>query len=96
MLYTAYYEYMRCEMNLSSRTVLAYKSDLEQLRAFCRENLCKDDDPNKISLADLRLWVTDMASRGVGARSVARKVTAVRSFYDYLCKIEPQILQVII
>lgn len=88
MLYATYYEYMRCEMNLSSRTVLAYKSDLEQLRTFCREHLRKSDDPEGISLSDLRLWVTDMATRGVGARSVARKVTAVRSFYDYLCRRE--------
>lgn len=87
MLYAAYYEYMRCEMNLSSRTVVAYKSDLEQLRTFCREHFGKDG-PEEITLADLRLWVTDMSTRGVGPRSVARKVTAVRSFYDYLCRRE--------
>ena len=75
-------------MNLSSRTVIAYKSDLEQLRTFCREELGKDGNPELITLTDLRLWITGLASRNVHARSVARKITAVRSFYEYLCRRE--------
>ena len=84
MLYADFYDYIRCEMNLSSRTVVAYKSDLEQLRRFCTDTLGKSDDPEAISLDDLRLWIASLSKDGVCAASIKRKVTAVRSFYRYL------------
>lgn len=84
MLYSSYIEYIRCEMSLSSRTVIAYKSDLDQLREFCRDTLGKSDDPRGISLTDLRLWVAELAAAGIEASSIKRKITAVRSFYRFL------------
>lgn len=88
MLYKAYIDYIRCEMNLSSRTVVAYKSDLDQLRSYIRDCLGKSDDPRGITLTDLRLWVAQLSADGIVAASVKRKVTAVRSFYRYLCRRE--------
>ncbi len=88
MLYEAYIDYIRCEMNLSSRTVIAYKSDLDQLRVFLRNGLHKNDKPEDITLADLRLWVSDMSARGIEPASIKRKITAVRSFFRYLCRHE--------
>ncbi len=75
-------------MNLSSRTVLAYKSDLDQLRSYLTGCLGKSDDPRCITLTDLRLWVSDMSAQNVQASSIKRKVTAVRSFFRYLCRNE--------
>ena len=86
MLYAAYYDYIRCEMNLSLRTVVAYRSDLEQLRHFCKNSLKKSDKPEGLSLNDLRLWVTDLAENGTSPSSIRRKVTSVKSFYRYLCR----------
>ncbi len=86
MLYKAFYDFIRCETTRSPHTVLAYKNDLEQFRRFLTAELCHDDDdPRKASFADLRLWVSSLASQGQATTSVLRKMSSLRAFYRYLC-----------
>ncbi|MDE6525940.1 MAG: tyrosine-type recombinase/integrase, partial [Muribaculaceae bacterium] len=83
--YKAFYDFIRCETTRSPHTVSAYMNDLSQFRHFLTAELCHaDDDPCKVSFADLRLWVASLVSQGLSGASVLRKISALRVFYRYL------------
>lgn len=78
-------DYARCELNLSAYTVSAYRGDLED---WAERETGGDPEalkPAEVTTADLRLWVADMSARGLSRRTIRRKVSAVRSFYRFLC-----------
>lgn len=70
----------------SDCTLRSYRSDIEQFRAFCRNELGKSDDPQGISGDDLRLWLASCRLAGVSARTVCRHASALRSFFTFLRK----------
>ncbi len=89
----AFLTYLRCELNLSAHTVLSYGTDLRQWYDFaasvglagCKNTGDKPDDA-AVTLNDLRLWVSFMASEGISARSIRRKIQSLRAFYKYLMR----------
>lgn len=83
MLYADFYSYLSSELNYSPRTVKSYTEDLEQFRLFCKEHL-HAEDPGAVLDKDLRLWVASLSRQGLEASTVRRKISAVRSFYNYL------------
>lgn len=83
----------------SGNTVAAYRGDIEQALGFLTDHLGQEPDLaalQRLSLADLRAWLaheTARAERGVTgrvgtrdgqARTRARRVSALRSFFRYL------------
>ncbi|MCU0606251.1 MAG: tyrosine recombinase XerC [Candidatus Edwardsbacteria bacterium] len=70
--------YLRGRRNLSANTCQAYGRDLGQFAVFL-----KDVDPAAVTRADVRLFLGHLARKGLDQRSVARKLSAVRSFYKY-------------
>lgn len=87
-IFDAYYAFLRIEKGLSDNTVGAYSSDLRQFSKFLVQE--------KLSLAevesrDVALFVQDLERQGIVARSRARKVSALRSFFDYL--VEEQVVE---
>lgn len=78
-------QYIRLEMNLSPHTVAAYKVDLEQWEQFLtrgKEAL----DVKSVTPSDIRAWMLNLSNMGDGARTMRRKVQAVRSFYKWLMR----------
>jgi len=76
-------EYLRYERNASPHTIDAYRRDLLQLAAYL--------DSRKIRLprADnlvLRGWLAELHDRHLSKTSVARKLAAVRSFFQFCLK----------
>ncbi len=86
MLYNAFINYLRAEMNKSESTVRAYRSDLDAFRRFLATELGKSDDPSGVTLADIRLWISYEAGRGLKNTSLARRETTLRSFSHYLLR----------
>jgi integrase/recombinase XerC len=70
---------------LSEHTVAAYRRDLDELTAFLDA-----DDPSgewswqTVDRLALRAWVAHLSRRGLARRSIARKLSAARSFFRYL------------
>ena len=80
-----YLQFIRLEKNLSPHTVVAYRCDLEQWEQFLtggKEAL----DVKSVTTGDIRAWMLHLNKQGDSARTMRRKVQAVRSFYKWLMK----------
>ena len=79
------------ERRLSPRTVVAYRKDLSDLSAFLDDHLGRPGwSWSDVDRLDLRSFMGWCGRKGLGRRSVARKVSAVRTFYRFL-KLEDRI-----
>jgi integrase/recombinase XerC len=73
---------LKTERRLSPHTVTAYQRDLNALLGFCeRENV---ESLAALDSFHVRRFAAESHRRGLGARSVARRLSAVRTFLEYL------------
>ncbi len=77
--------YLEHEKQYSAHTCINYKRDLEQFKTF----LDAPDAPflsrvEAITLADIRDFLSQLVIAGAARRSIARKLSAIRSFFKYL------------
>ncbi|MDE6287161.1 MAG: tyrosine-type recombinase/integrase [Muribaculaceae bacterium] len=77
---------MRCELNLSARTVSSYSYDLGQWERFAREHFGDTFDISRATTNDMRLWIATLATDGVSQRSIRRKIQTLRAFHAWLMK----------
>ena len=78
--------HLRVERNLSPNTVLAYVTDLYQFA----EVLQRERDATLFTAGkdDVSAFVHHLATHEIGAKSRARKITALRRFYHWLIQAE--------
>ncbi|SLN72391.1 tyrosine recombinase XerC [Ruegeria meonggei] len=75
----------------SENTQTAYRGDVTEFLSFMtlhhseRQGLAA---LARITVSDMRAWMADQRAAGVGARSLARKLSAVKSFYRWLSERE--------
>ena len=73
------------ERRLSPRTVVSYRKDLTDLSTFLDEHLGGPGwEWSGIDRLDLRGFMGWCGRKGLGRRTVARKLSAVRTFYRFL------------
>ncbi|WP_412990315.1 tyrosine recombinase XerC [Pediococcus siamensis] len=78
-------EYLRVERQYSEQTIKAYQSDLEEFCAFLRANGgLKAFD--KIDHLDVNVFMTDLFDRKYSRTTISRKLSSLRSFYNFLAK----------
>ncbi|MEQ9694650.1 tyrosine recombinase XerC [Shimia sp. SDUM112013] len=75
----------------SQNTLVAYQGDLTEFLSFI--TLHKGETQGmrpltEITVSDMRAWMAHARGHGVGARSLARKLSAVKSFYRWLAERE--------
>jgi integrase/recombinase XerC len=82
----SFLDYIRLNRNASAHTVAAYDSDLSQFIAFASEQTGKRDtlQPKHLDLALIRGFLAELYRQGQARASVARKVSALRTFVRYL------------
>jgi len=73
--------YVQVERGLAANSLAAYRRDLEKLRRWAAASGREAKDLGK---EDLSQMVMSLARGGLGARSIARTISAVRGFYRYL------------
>jgi integrase/recombinase XerC len=83
----SFINYLKYEKRYSSLTAIAYKKDLDQFEAFFFKTV-GDFNVEAINDKIVRTWVVDLMDSGISARTVNKKVSAVKSFYKYLLKLE--------
>ena len=85
MLIQKFLDYLQFEKNYSSNTISAYKRDLTQYNKFIVEN----NSQLKIEEANykiIRSWIVSMVNDNISNRSINRKVSSLKSFYNFLIK----------
>ncbi|CAA0258785.1 Tyrosine recombinase XerC [Tenacibaculum maritimum] len=87
MLIEAFLEYVSYEKNYSKHTVLAYRKDLIAFRDFCIIEY-EQEELKEIHYGQIRKWIVAMVSQKISNRSINRKISALKSFYKFLQKIE--------
>lgn len=77
--------YLELEKNYSLHTIAAYGKDLGDLAEFLEEEyeVSLDED---IHFNMIRAWVVNLLDRDLSARSINRKISAVRSYFKYLLR----------
>jgi integrase/recombinase XerC len=80
-------EFLALNRAVSPHTVRAYDSDLSQFLAHVAAGSGRkraDLGPDDVTLASLRGFLAELHARGIARASVARKISAVRTFARYL------------
>ncbi len=83
-------EHLAEERNFSAHTVRAYRGDLEGFLEFLsRDFLAREPGsvaPDDVDALAVRSFLASLARRGVGRRSQARALSAVRSLLRFACR----------
>ena len=78
----AFLQRLTTERRLSPHTSEAYERDLRELLAFCeREHIASFKDLDSFGV---RRFAAESHRKGLSARTVARRLSAVRTFLNYL------------
>jgi len=77
-------EHLRAEGRYSPRTCHHYRRDLERLAGFLSESAI--DQWSEVDAHRVRHYLAGEARRGLGGRSLARSLSAIRRFYRYLIR----------
>jgi len=81
----AFLGFLQQEYNYSQNTTAAYKNDLNQFMTFLKNGQYSDlSDWADITSDVVNAYVEHMKTQSYASSSVARKVAAVKSFFNYL------------
>ncbi|HWP04406.1 MAG TPA: tyrosine recombinase [Polyangiaceae bacterium] len=80
----AYLDHLRVERALSPNTLTAYATDLAKLAHFAEERSVTA--PAGLDLGTVTSWLSALAREGIGARSAARHLSALRGLCKFLVR----------
>lgn len=83
----SFINYLKYEKRYSHLTAVAYKKDLDQFEEFFIKTV-GDFNVEGINDKVARLWVIELMDSGLSARTVNKKISALKSFYKYLLRLE--------
>ena len=79
--------HLALEKNASAHTVKSYREDLTQALDFFRARLGQQAPaPDRLTTRVLRAWLAWLHERGYAKTTVARRVSALRSWCRFLCR----------
>ena len=81
----SFLSYIEFEKRYSKHTLLSYQNDLEQFEAYLQKqyDLTLDD---KITHQHIRSWMVQLVSESIQPKSIARKLSSLKSYFRYLQK----------
>src|SRR4030065_705005 len=80
----AYFDFLKNERRLSPHTLSNYRRDLGTLALFCDARSL--DDWRAITVQQARAFAAQLHRQGLAGRSIARALSAARSFHRYLLR----------
>ena len=79
--------HLALEKNASAHTVKSYREDLTQAVDFFRARLGQQNPaPDRLTTRVLRAWLAWLHEQGYAKTTMARRVSAVRSWCRFLCR----------
>ncbi|MDG2492115.1 MAG: tyrosine-type recombinase/integrase [Flavobacteriaceae bacterium] len=82
-----YIDYIKSERKYSIHTQTAYEKDLLTFQQFCKEQF-EVSDIDQIPYSIIRSWVVSLVEAGKTNRTVNRKISVLRSYYNFLLRLE--------
>jgi integrase/recombinase XerC len=79
----SFFNYIEFEKRYSKHTIEAYQNDLAQFETFL---ITYEKELKDVSHIDIRNWIVSMMEQKISARSVNRKISALKSFYKFLLR----------
>ena len=76
--------HLETEKRFSTNTVSSYRRDLESLEKYCLDQ--KITAWRNLKTHHLRAYTAKIFSRGLGPRSIQRRLSGIRSFMNYLLR----------
>lgn len=86
MFLSSFVDYLQLEKNYSNHTVEAYKNDLEEFSAFAKAEY-DQHQINDINYSQIRSWIVQLVNDGVTNRTINRKLSSLKSYYNFLLKV---------
>ncbi len=83
----SFINYLKYEKRYSQLTAVAYKKDLDQFEEFFVKTV-GDFNVEGINDKIARKWVIELMDNGISSRTVNKKISALKSFYKYLLRLE--------
>jgi integrase/recombinase XerC len=81
-LIPSFLEYLQFEKRYSEHTIRSYGTDLQQLDVYLRAKY-GEQEVETISAPLLRSWLVSLKETGTEARSINRKISAIKSFFRF-------------
>ncbi|MCF8302970.1 MAG: tyrosine-type recombinase/integrase [Bacteroidales bacterium] len=85
MLDERFIAYLVDEKRYSTHTVKAYRNDLEQLSAYLYNNY-HISNLHEANASMLRSWLVDMLNHDYTARTINRKLSTLKTYFQYLMR----------
>ncbi|MBT2688547.1 tyrosine recombinase XerC [Bacillus sp. ISL-47] len=79
-------EYLQIEKNYSQYTIEHYQHDIREFLMFMSEQAIPD--LKTVEYADVRVFLTKLFEKKLARKSVARKISSLRSFFRFLLREE--------
>ncbi|AND39381.1 MULTISPECIES: tyrosine recombinase XerC [Cytobacillus] len=79
-------EYLQIEKNYSQYTIEHYQHDISEFFMFMAEQAIAD--LTKVAYQDVRIYLTELYDKKMSRKSVARKISSLRSFFKFLLREE--------
>jgi len=73
--------YLEIEKNYSPHTLLNYRIDLQDFVSFCA-----GQETSAIAYLEIRKYLALLKEKKLASRSVARRLSCLRSFFNFLCR----------
>lgn len=83
MQFSEFEDFLTIEKNYAIHTVNAYMGDLRKFYSFCGQKF-PDTDLRFVTYNLIRLWVVQMAGKGLTNRSINRKISSLQAYYNFL------------
>lgn len=83
---TKFLEYIKVEKRYSVHTITSYRKDLEDFSLFLLDTE-SIDDLRKVDKKKVRNFIVELNKQGLSKRSINRKISTLKSFYNFLLKI---------
>jgi integrase/recombinase XerC len=80
--FNSFLDYLRVEKRYSGHTLIAYETDLQQFEKYLQDTY-EVHSLGEVRPSFVRSWLVKLMEEGLSARSVNRKITALKSFYKY-------------
>lgn len=78
----AFLNHIKSQKNYAQHTLLAYQKDLDFLEVYLKNTF--EAEPEDANSDMLRSWLVDMAEGHYSRSTIQRKVSAAKSFYNFL------------